>query len=136
VGDFDGDGVADLTIFRPSSGSWYVYNLRTQGILYGQWGMYATDIPILGDFDGDGKADLTIFQASTGGWWIYFSSTHAGGQYQWGNGATNIPTPADYTGNGTTDFGVFAPGFYTLSSETRTPWYYNFGVAGDIPVTK
>ena len=58
--DMDGDSKTDITVFRPSSGTWYVrysslgYNVAESDQV--QWGLPG-DIPIAGDFDGDGKTD-------------------------------------------------------------------------------
>jgi hypothetical protein len=136
VGDYDGDGRADPTIFRRSSGGWYIINLRTKDTIYGEWGIDTTDVPAMGDFDGDGRTDLAFFHAAIGGWWVYYSSSLSGAFLQWGNSATNIPTPADVSGDGKTDLAVFAPGFYTKATGSGAQVYYNFGAAGDIPVTK
>jgi hypothetical protein len=41
-GDYDGDGITDIAVYRPLTGAWYVRNILT---VYG-WGE-ATDVPIL-----------------------------------------------------------------------------------------
>jgi hypothetical protein len=55
-GDFDGDGKADIAVFRPSTGAWYILNSRTATPSTYSWGA-AGDIPVPGDYDGDGKTD-------------------------------------------------------------------------------
>ena len=77
VGDFDGDGRTDLTVYRPNSGEWFI-NPSTPHFNAGnsasfQWGL-ATDIPLKADFDGDGKSDLVVYRPSDGGWYIRYSS--------------------------------------------------------------
>jgi hypothetical protein len=38
VGDYDGDGINDLAVFRPSSGNWYV-SRSVDGVMMAQhWG--------------------------------------------------------------------------------------------------
>jgi hypothetical protein len=50
VGDFDGDGKTDLTIFRPSSGEWFVRYSST-GFSYSGYGAYqwgvGADVPMM-----------------------------------------------------------------------------------------
>jgi len=58
--DFDGDGKADLSTFRPSTGIWYL-NRSTAGFTAMQWGI-ATDIITPADFDGDDKTDLAVWR--------------------------------------------------------------------------
>ena len=99
VGDLDGDGVSDLTVWRPTDSTFYYltslsgYNYAAQG--QKQWGASAqSDIPMLGDIDGDGGADLIVWRPAVGTWfWLTSSSGYsyaAQGQKQWGS-STDIP---------------------------------------------
>ena len=60
--DFDGDGKAELTLYRPSTGQWFLQKSSTNfttSVSY-PWNL-STDIPAPGDFDGDGKADIAVY---------------------------------------------------------------------------
>jgi hypothetical protein len=118
--DFDGNGTADVSVFRPSNGYWYV-----RGGSYVKWGV-AGDIPVPGDYDGDGTTEIAVFRPSNGYWYV------KGGSYvKWGV-AGDIPVPGDYDGNGTTEIAVFRPsnGYWYVRGGSYVKW----GVAGDIPV--
>jgi hypothetical protein len=121
--DFDDDGRTDVTVYRPSSGMWYMLTSGssfTAGRAY-QWGV-PTDVPVTGDFDGDAKNDITVFRPESGQWFVLKSTTNftAGVTYQWGMPGA-IPMPADYDGDGVTDLGFYLPSngrWYVRSSIT------------------
>ncbi|MBV9957360.1 MAG: VCBS repeat-containing protein, partial [Acidobacteria bacterium] len=62
--DYDGDGLTDFAVWRPSTGEWIIRQssnaiLRTQA-----WGLASLgDVPVPGDYDGDNKSDLAVFRA-------------------------------------------------------------------------
>ena len=67
--DFDGDGKADISVFRPSDRVWYL-SRSTAGFFATQFGL-STDIPVVADYDGDDKADIAVFRD---GVWYYLRS--------------------------------------------------------------
>ena len=66
-GDSDGDGRADLFVFRPSTGQWFGLASTTNYTAGGTktWGVPG-DVPIPGDYDGDGKMDVAVYGHQTG----------------------------------------------------------------------
>jgi surface antigen len=119
-GDFNGDGITDMAVFRPSTGTWHIRGVGD--FAYGQAG----DIPAPADYNGDGKTDIAVYRPSHGGWHI-----RGVGDYPYGE-STDIPVPGDYNGDGSADMAVFRPS--TGIWHIRGVGDFAYGQAGDIPV--
>lgn len=131
--DFDGDGRADISVFRPSTDLWYL--LRTSaGYTAMQFGEPG-DRPVPADYDGDGRTDIAVWRPSNGVWYIFGSATQSFSTVSWGQ-AGDIPVPADHDGDGKADPVVFRPSdgkWYMRMSATTSLAEAQFGVAGDKP---
>lgn len=124
---------ADLAVWRPKSGTWWVLGGGT-GDLTQNWGAPG-DIPLQGDFDGDGKTDLCVFRPAARQWWVLESSS--GSYFAVTFGAPgDKPVRADFDGDGKTDIAVFRPSdgtWYVIESSSGAVAYTKFGIGTDVP---
>jgi hypothetical protein len=70
--DYDGDGHADIGVYRSSTGEWFLLgslagpSVRVLGS--------SSQTPAPADYDGDGQIDLAVFRSTDGRWSILRSS--------------------------------------------------------------
>ncbi len=127
---------ADLAVWRPSTGVWWVLGGPGSQQTTVQFGL-SGDIPVPGDYDGDGKTDFCVFRPSDSTWYIVNSSTGSPAYVPFGV-STDKPVAADFDGDGRTDVAVFRGSsgnaiWYILRSSDSGITTTQFGLDSDIP---
>ncbi len=131
--DFDGDARTDISIFRPSSGQWWL-NRSTAGLIVHTFGNSADNLAPA-DFTGDGKTDVAIFRPSDGSWYVLRSEDSTFYSFPFGTSG-DIPVPADYDGDAKADAAVFRPSSATwfIQRSSGGTTIAGFGSSTDFPV--
>ncbi len=132
IANFDSDTRSDVSVYRPSTGTWYALTTSPDAFIATQFGEPG-DIATPGDYDGDGVTDYAVFRPSTGTWYVRTSGGNFYGTQFGQNG--DIPVPGDYDGDGKNDPAVWRPStatWYFLGS-TQVFGAQQFGEAGDVP---
>ena len=146
--DYDGDGLTDIAIARPSTGHWLIKFTGTGEVLRKATRFRSGFIPTVADFDGDGIDDIGYRNPTTGIWYLYESGgySHAsdkGGDYTeiyFGSKEEDIPVHGDFDGDGIDDIAVRRPSigsFFIKHSSTGRIYRTFFGSQPtDIPVVE
>ncbi|MGH7263375.1 MAG: FG-GAP repeat domain-containing protein, partial [Candidatus Rokuibacteriota bacterium] len=126
-GDYDGNGKANIAIFRGATGSWFI--ATETGVVgpipFGSPG----DTPVPADYDGDGRTDLGVYRAATGQWTLMLSTIGIVGPIPFGApGQGIVPVAADFDGDGRDDLGLY--------QKSTGQWFFHLstiGPAGPLP---
>ena len=151
--DVDGDGITDLVVYRPATGTFWVdrSDAGQLAVPLGEPG----DQPTIGDFDGDGRADLAVVTPGVGdrsGSWTIRSSADGSVRSVGFGLAGDVAVPGDYDGDGADDVALYRPPAAETDADggddpDTATWYVRrsspadpsqllvvpFGIAGDQP---
>jgi hypothetical protein len=133
LGDLDGDGKADIYLFRPAQGSHYVWLNSGDGTFTFStvnWSagpnVTTSAVPQLADFNGDGYPDIYLFRPVQGAHYVWLNkgngtfpttiSFSSGNGY----GVDGTASAGDFNGDGKADIYLFRPG-----SGTHYVWLNN-----------
>ncbi|MEA3503264.1 MAG: peptidase C1, partial [Actinomycetota bacterium] len=102
AGDWDGDGVDTIGVYRPSTRMVYLLNdlgHAAPDISFFYSGAAAGDKIVAGDWDGDGGDSVGVFRPSTGTWYLRdtFTQTSANIVFEFGESFMN-PTSGYWGG--------------------------------------
>jgi len=107
--DFDGDGNADVAVYRHSTGEWFIRRSSNNQLMYVAWGCpTCDDIPASANYTSASSADVAVYRYSTGVWYIRRSSDGSLMQLAWGAPVLgDVPVPANYSETGRADIAVY-----------------------------
>lgn len=137
VEEGSGSPPADIAVWRPSTGVWYVMGSQGSQQTTVTWGV-STDRPVPGDYDGDDKTDFSVYRPASGEWFVLNSSDATFNTYTWGGQAGDMAANADYDGDSRTDVAIYRPStgvWSILKSSDGQSLQYTWGTSSDVPVS-
>jgi len=130
IGDWNGNGIETVGLYRESTGFLFLRNTNDQGnanvqIYYGNPG----DLPVAGDWNGDGTDTIGIYRPSQARFYLRNTNTQGNADVDMAFGnAGDIPIAGDWDGDGFDTVGVYRP-------STKMLYLTNSVPGGDIAVS-
>ncbi len=126
LGDWNGDGIDTVAMFRPDTGKIYLRNSNWFGpteteFFFGMGG----DIPLAGDWDGDGYDTFAVYRPTRGAVYISNELGTAPADFSYFFGEPgDRPFSGDFDGDGKDTVGLYRPGtglVYLLNEHVTKP---------------
>jgi hypothetical protein len=149
AGDWNGDGITNFGVYRPSSGFYLDYNGNgawdnTTEDRFFPFGITG-DQPVAGDWNADGKSEIGVWRPSSGSFWL-----DQNGNGAWDNGIDkmyffgiegDLPVSGDWNADGKSEIGIRRPslGTFFVDYNSNGAWdesdqAYQFGATKDLPL--
>lgn len=141
LGDWDGDGIPSIGLYRPSDQTFRLRNSNSQGepdyvIRFGEAG----DVPLVGDWNGDGRTTIGVFHPATATFLLRNENTPGPPDIKFTFGIpTDIPIAGDWDGDGITTVGLYRRSMrsFFLRNENTTGFAsigVKYGEGDDTPI--
>ncbi|MEP7286477.1 MAG: choice-of-anchor Q domain-containing protein [Chloroflexota bacterium] len=144
VGDWNGDGVDTVGVYRQASGLFLLKDSNAQGspVIYSAVLGSPGDIPMAGDWDGDGRDGIGVYRPSNGLIYLKNKPTTGFADFQMVLGSPgDKPVAGDWNHDGIDSPGIYRPtnNTYFLSNKVCSCSVFAdisfiFGITGDLPL--
>jgi ribosomal protein S16 len=145
AGDWNGDGITTIGIYRPSESAFYLSDDNTSGLPAYAFpfelpGAPACKVPIVGDWHGSGIDTIGFYVPEESTFYLVTAHGSAAGAAVVRFGAPgDVPVIGDWDGNGTSNIGVYRPAerrflLRNCNSEGEADLDFVYGMPGDQPV--
>ena len=134
VGDWDGNGVDEVAVFRRAQTSKFRLAQAGQKPVVVGFGL-GTDQPVVGDWDGNGVSDVGVRRQKGNRFWLRMADGST--QVVRFGSRPDLALTGDWDGNGTTELGVWKPASakFVLRHADGSKSKVLLGSVDDLPVT-